>query len=150
MSDKRNKKESMDGSVAEAAAEVLFGAQPLRVLITHAMRDNGVTTEALAAALGFTDDKPVRLYLKGLMKLPINRAEQVAHLLGLDLDMMLRIWLKESYPDLLALLDRLPAPPLLTAGERRMIEQVRHFTSHPDAELVVADAADLIAVVMSR
>ena len=37
---------------------------------------------------------------------------------------------------------------MLTANERRTVNKVREMTSGSDAEIVVADGRDLVAVVM--
>ncbi len=124
--------------------------EPLRRVVLTAMRGSKTTAKEIAEAMGFDDERPVHMYLKGYIKVPVGRVEQLGQLLGIDLSVMLRLWLEEHNPELLAILDRLAEPPLLSMSERRMIEKVREFTTSVDAEILVNDATDLVAVVMVR
>lgn len=128
----------------------LMGQHPMRALLKRTMQERGVTAEGLGKAIGFADGRIVEQYLNGPSKLPINRAEMVASVLELEFELVLRAWLTECYPDVLELLEKLPAPPLLTATERRLIAFLREHTDKPGSELVIGDGVDLVAFVLAR
>lgn len=128
----------------------MVGRQPLRQAIHRHMEEKGVTIEALSNAMGFENPKIVQMYLQGIGKIPMSRFMPLVADMNIEVATLVKMWLTECAPDILEALERLPAPPLLTESERRMIRHLRTYTDHPDTELIVADGSNLVALVMAR
>ena len=125
-----------------------FGAKPLRKLIERGLRDLGMSINEVAAAIGFKDPYLLQTYLDGSTKIPLDRMPALARAFGVDQILAVRCWMAEYIPDLLEIVDGLPQPPLLTANERRLIKRIREFTENTDADIVIADGRDVLALVM--
>ncbi len=72
----------------------------------------------------------------------------MAAALGVDPAHLLRLVLASYYPGLNELIEELINKPGLSPSERRLIDALRRHTDGTGGEAIVADARDLIAVVM--
>lgn len=113
MSKKREKSE------VTARTSWIVHEQPMRELVARRMCERGMTAAALSEAIGFAKSTPIDLFLMGLTKLPIAKAEQLASALGLELELVVRVWIKECYPEVLDVLGRLyPTLGLCSGGDK--------------------------------
>jgi len=120
----------------------------VREIIRQAFDRNATTIPEFAALIGMGSPLAWQMFIDGRVKLPISHVLPLCARTGLDPAFVLRVLLSDYYPYLLSLMDGLGEMPVLTANERRMIESLRNVTAGTDAEVVVADGRDLIAVVM--
>lgn len=60
----------------------------------------------IAAEAGFTSPQMFNMVLKGRVRLPLDRLEPVAEVLGIDAAQLLRIWFNEYHPATLRLIER--------------------------------------------
>lgn len=127
----------------------MLGKQPLRDRVRKYVMEKGLTPEALATAMDYSP-RIVTAYLSGVMKIPVSAFLRIAEQLALDQPTLIRMWLTENAPEILEVLDALPAPPLLSETERRMIRHLRSYTDRGECELIVADGSDLVALLMAR
>lgn len=143
-------REKHEPDVPPISIQQMVGKQPLRDAIHRHLKEPGATVEKLSKAMGFDNPKILRLYVEGVTKIPLGKFVAIAADLNLDVPSLTRLWLKECAPDVLEVLESLPAPPLLSESERRMVRHLRSYTDHPGTELIVADGANLVALVMAR
>ena len=108
---------------------------------------SGKTMSMVAMQAGFSSTEEWMRVLDGRDQLPGLRLAAVAKAVGLDVMILARLTIAEYHPPFLDLFDAIPLD-MLTANERRMVNKVREMTGGSDAEIVVADGRDLVAVVM--
>ena len=119
--------------------------------VSHALQaasiKSGKTMSMIAMQSGFSSTEEWMRVLDGHDQLPGLRIAAVAKAVGLNVMILARLTIAEHNPQFLDLFDAIPLD-MLTANERRMVNKVREMTADSDAEILVADGRDLVAVVM--
>lgn len=102
----------------------------------------------IAVSIGHDNPKALQMFGRGLVKLPLSLIAPLAHALEVDPGFLLRMVLNEYMPDALPTIEATLQLTALTRNERELIDAYRRTVAGTDAYAVVADARDLIAVVM--
>ena len=122
-----------------------------RTSVSHALQaastKSGKTMSTIAMQAGFSSTEEWMRVLDGHDQLPGLRLAAVANAVGLDVMLLARLTIAEYHPQFLDLFDAIPLD-MLTANERRMVNKVREMVGGSDAQILVADGRDLVAVVM--
>lgn len=124
--------------------------KPLREVVRRTIGEGKHTRAVIAGSLGLDNPSEFDAYLDGKIRVHFNFVMLFAAETEIDYAYAIRCWLAETIPDLLRYLDRQPAPPLLTANERRFIERVREYTDDGDGELVLVDGNEVLGFVLSK
>ena len=121
---------------------------PVAQFLRQAMEDSGKTVAQITAELGRESGVSIQFLVAGVTKLQLTKIKPVAQALGVDPAHLLRFVLASYYPGLNELIEELIGKPGLSPSERRLIDALRRHTDGTGGEAIVADARDLIAVVM--
>lgn len=116
--------------------------------VRAAFEKSGKTIKQIAGEAGVGSERSWPMMLDGRCKVPMTWIVPLCKVTGADPAHLLRVMLTEYYPFMIELLETLGPPLPLTANERRLIESLRAITNGTDAQVVVADGRDLVAVVM--
>jgi hypothetical protein len=102
---------------------------PVHLLIDDACARSNLTNQAVANSLGYPKGNVIAMFRSGDMKIPVNKVEALARVLGLDAPDLLRRVLREYTPDLWDALNSLMgeggAVSTMTTNEKALLAFVR-------------------------
>jgi transcriptional regulator with XRE-family HTH domain len=124
-------------------------APSLLALITERQTELGITDEQLAVALDYDRPTVVNMIKQGMVKVPVQKITALAGALSLDPAYLLRLHLSECMPEVLAAVDALLIPSMLTANEMELVNSYRHLSKGHDVRPVVVDGNAIIALVVA-
>lgn len=101
----------------------------------------------LAMALGFERPNIIAIIKAGRLLLPANKVAAFAAALSINPAYFLRTFLAETAPDVLAAVDALLVPQLLTANEAKLVENYRQLSRGQDVAPVIMDGTNIIALI---
>jgi hypothetical protein len=117
---------TMNAKDANAAG---LSATPVHMLINDACARSDLTNQSVARSLGYPKGNVIAMFRSGDMKLPVNKVEPLARVLGLDPADLLRRVLREYTPDLWDALNSLMGEggtvSTMTVHERSLLAFVR-------------------------
>ncbi len=116
--------------------------------LTGAIRDSGKAQNDIAAECGWPKPNMVCMVKQGATRLPLDKVGTLAKSLEIDAVHLLRLTMQEYMPETFAAVEAAIGATILTEKERVLVETYRKFTAGTDANVVVTDAKDIIAVVM--
>ena len=119
----------------------------LTLALQAAIQKSGKALSMIAMQAGFSATEEWTRTVDGHEQLPGNRIAAVAKALDMDVIVLARLTVAAYHPEFLELFDAIPLA-MLSPSERRMVQKVREMTDSNDAEIIVADGRDLVAVVM--
>lgn len=104
------------------------------------------TQRELAEEIGFECPNMLSMLKSGSAKVPLNRVGAIAVALDIDpVELMHRV-MAEYMPETLAAIQEIL--PGLSRGEREVIQALRRIKGKSNADPVVCDARDVVALVM--
>jgi hypothetical protein len=117
-------------------------------LITISQERLGLSDDQLAAALGYESGNVVTCIKKGLMRLPVSKAPELAQALELDPGQLMRMVLKELDPTTLAAIETCLGPLHLTPGEAQLITTLRQESKGKGIAPILHKTESLVAALV--
>jgi len=102
----------------------------------------------LSLLMGHKDTKTVEMYKNGKLRMPVKLIPFLSSMLGLDVPMLLRIYLSMYMPDLMEILDPLLMTDTLTTNESELIQSYRHLCKNHEVRPVILDGKNIVALVV--
>ncbi|MBE0624229.1 MAG: hypothetical protein IH606_05385 [Burkholderiales bacterium] len=102
----------------------------------------------IAADCGWPKPNMVCMVKQGVTRLPLDKVGPLAKSLDIDPIYLLRLTMQEYVPETFAAIEAAIGTTILTEKERRLVEKYRTFTADTDADVVMTDSKDIIALVM--
>jgi hypothetical protein len=106
----------------------------------------GRTQKEIAAEVGYDCANMITMMKQGMTKVPLNKVGPLARALGIASADFLHMVMAEYMPDTLAAVGEIL--PVLSRSERQVIQALRRIRNESNAEPVVCDARDVVALVM--
>lgn len=108
--------------------------------------DSSKLQKEIAAEIGYDCANMVTMLKQGITKVPLNKVGPIAKALEIDAAEFLRMVMAEYMPETLAAVEEIL--PMLSRSERQVIQALRRIKSDSNADPVVCDARDVVALVM--
>ena len=102
----------------------------------------------IAADCGWSTPNMVTTIKQGITKLPFDKIGPLAKSLDIDPVYLLRLAMQEYMPETFAAVEAVIGTTILTAKELSLVKKYRMFTADTDADVVMTDSKDIIALVM--
>lgn len=118
-------------------------------LIAQAQESLGLSDQDVAEVLGHDKSVVIRMIKTGKMRLPIGQVPQLAELLDLEPQMLMRKLLGEISLDVLQAIESCYGPLDLSQSEIRLISAIRKSSGGRDAATVLFDKESIIALVVA-
>lgn len=99
----------------------------------------GVTQREIAEHLGYEKANIITMFKQGLTKLPVNKVEKMAHILGVDSKYLLRLVLTEYLPDMLPAIESIIGGAF-TDNESEMVEIIRKVTKNTNPAMQTSES----------
>lgn len=119
-----------------------------QLLARHAA-ESAMSEADIAKACGFDSQSRIHCLLKGQMKLPMEKVDNIAAVLKIDAAHLLRLTLCEYMPDLWSLIEKHLYLDSLSRHERELIHAYREVTGDIDARATVIDRDAVLAIVLA-
>jgi len=100
------------------------GRDKFAALVDDAISFSELTEQELAARLGYPNANVIKLFRKGITRVPLDKVVPIARLLQIDPGDLMREWYRAYYPAGLIDIEEQIAP-LLTADEKSWIGGLR-------------------------
>jgi hypothetical protein len=118
-------------------------------LIADRQKCLNIDDAQLAMALGFERPNIIAMIKAGRSLLPANKVAAVAAALSIDPAHLLRTHLAETALEILAAVDALLTPQLLTSNEVKLLENYRQLSRGQDVAPVIMDGSNIIALIVA-
>lgn len=86
------------------------GHTTIAQLLQARQNEMGTTDHEIAVALGYDHDRVIEMIKRGKLRFPLNRVTDLAGVLDVDAEAVLRLALSESDPGLLTVIERVMGP----------------------------------------
>ena len=99
----------------------------------------GKTQLQISRECGFPKPNIITMIKQGHTKLPLTKVGSIAKSLGVDPAYLLRLALREYFPDTYSAIEDVLSPSLLTQNEMSIVNALRKLTlySDPDAKVIL-------------
>ena len=101
----------------------------------------------IAREAGFPKPNIITMFKQGRTDLPIKRVGPLAKAVGLDPAHLLRIAMKEYYPETWPVIEENLDTLVLTENERQLIRKWRDLTEDTDPSATLLDKTELVSMV---
>ena len=119
-------------------------------LIQARQADLGASDHRVAAALGYPDEKVVRVIKKGAMRLPVKHVPELAGVLDVDAADLLRLVLRENDPSLLDVIERVMGPVSMSPSEIRLLRGIRNVSKGDSPITMILDGEIPVRLVIDH
>jgi len=126
-----------------------FESTTIAQLLTEHQNRLGASDAVIANALGFERPNAVALIKSGAMRLPVTRVKPFAMAFDLNASDVLRTLLRETDPALLEGIEACMGPLVLTPGEQRLIQRLRHGAQGREDTPVLFERDAIVALVLA-
>ena len=107
----------------------------------------GITDKQVCDALGFEKSIVFTMIKLGNVKLPLTRVPALAEVLSLDPGQLLKTAMRETAPELLAVIESVFNPMSLTKTETNLIKHLRKLAGDQPCSPIVFEGKAIIALV---
>ncbi|MHC2021351.1 hypothetical protein [Methylobacterium sp. CM6247] len=93
------------------------------------------TQREIAADIGYSKPNILSMYKRGEAKVPLERLPEFSRALGVDVGLMLRLWLEQTWPNDKSEISRIVSDRIVTANERALLKLIRTYLGEDDPEI---------------
>lgn len=122
--------------------------QTVAEFITARLRLCRKSAGEIAREMGYPNANLVSMIADGKAKLPLKDVKKLALALDIDPAYLLLVVLGDYMPETLGVIEDIVGSPLLSYNEKKLIDSYRRVVQGRDAQAVLCDAREIVALVM--
>lgn len=93
------------------------------------------TQREIAADIGYSKPNILSMYKRGEAKVPLERLPEFSRALGVDIGLMFRLWLEQTWPNEKSAIAGMVSERIVTSNERALLKLIRTYLDEDDPEL---------------